>query len=107
LEDILLACFYGVGKCQVLLRGGEGCQKMAILSLQVLLNLHVHRWLQTERNYQGRGGYLMELKHRSINTSDDYWDGYWDYYRGWNRKKNYANNIGVIESLLGDGELCG
>lgn len=46
------------------------------------------------------------LKHRSINTSDD-WDGYWDYYRGWNRKKNYANNIGVIESLLGDGELCG
>ena len=46
------------------------------------------------------------LKHRSINTSED-WDEYWDYYRGWNRKKNYANNIGVVESLLGDGELCG
>ena len=46
------------------------------------------------------------LKHRSINTSED-WDGYWDYYRGWNRKKNYANNIGVVESLLGDDELCG
>ena len=30
-----------------------------------------------------------------------------NYYRGWNRKKNYANNIGVVESLLEDGELCG
>lgn len=46
------------------------------------------------------------LKHRSVYTSED-WDGYWNYYRGWNRKKNYANNIGVVESLLEDGELCG
>lgn len=46
------------------------------------------------------------LKHRSINTSED-WDGYWDYYKGWNKKKNYANNIDVIESLLGNGALCG
>lgn len=46
------------------------------------------------------------LKHRSINTSDD-WDSYWDYYRVWNKRKNYANNVAVIESLLGDDELCG
>jgi hypothetical protein len=46
------------------------------------------------------------LKHRSINTSED-WDGYWNYYRGWNRTKNYANNIGVVDSLLGNNELCG
>ena len=42
------------------------------------------------------------LKHRSINTSDD-----WDYYRVWNKRKNYDNNVAVIESLLGDDELCG
>ena len=46
------------------------------------------------------------LKHRSVNTSED-WDGYWDYYKGWNKKKNYANNIDVVERLLGGGELCG
>ena len=47
------------------------------------------------------------LKHRSIYTSDD-WDEYWNYYKGWNRKKNYANNIEVVESLLlEDCELCG
>ena len=46
------------------------------------------------------------LKHRSINTSED-WDSYWDYYRRWNKRINYANNIDVIESLLGEGELCG
>ncbi len=46
------------------------------------------------------------LKHRSVNTSDD-WDEYWDYYRGWNRKKNYANNIETVESLLEKDELCG
>ena len=46
------------------------------------------------------------LKHRSINTSED-WDGYWDYYKIWNKKKNYANNIEVVESLLENNRLCG
>jgi len=46
------------------------------------------------------------LKHRSINTSED-WDGYWDYYREWNQKKNYANTIGVVANLLGNGQMCG
>lgn len=46
------------------------------------------------------------LKHRSINASED-WDGYWDYYRDWNKKENYANNIGVVESLLRGAQMCG
>jgi len=41
-----------------------------------------------------------------VNTSDD-WDEYWDYYRVWNKKKNYANNIETVESLLEKDELCG
>ena len=46
------------------------------------------------------------LKHRSINASED-WDEYWDYYRDWNQKENYANNIGVVENLLGNAQICG